>query len=61
MRVATAPQMVLELDPPSGVDRWSRLPEPARVQVLALLARLIARAVLVVDDSAGWTELDDDC
>jgi hypothetical protein len=61
MRVAAAPQMVLELDPPSTADRWSRLPETARVQVLALLARLIARGVLVVEDSAGRTEPGDGC
>jgi hypothetical protein len=53
--------MVLELDPPSTADRWSRLPETARVQVLALLARLIARGVLVVDDPAGPTEPDNGC
>jgi hypothetical protein len=29
------------------VDRWSALPERTRAEVLALLARLIARGILV--------------
>jgi hypothetical protein len=32
---------------------WWRLPEQARVEVIALLARLIARGVLVEDPPAG--------
>jgi hypothetical protein len=32
---------------------WERLPEPTRVQVLSLLARMIARGVLAEDGSDG--------
>jgi hypothetical protein len=39
--------MTLELGPGQTGDRWSALPEQARAQVLALLARLIARGVLI--------------
>jgi hypothetical protein len=31
---------------PTAAERWSCLPEAARVSVLALLARLIARGVV---------------
>ena len=52
LRVAPARQTVLDLGPdlpvPVAAERgWWRLPEPARVEVIALLARLIARGVLV--------------
>lgn len=52
MRVTGPSQMTLELGPAQTGDRWSALPEQARVQVLALLARLIARGVLI-DGEAG--------
>ena len=35
------------------VDRWWMLPDNVRSEVLALLARLIARGVLVTDHETG--------
>jgi hypothetical protein len=35
------------------IDRWGGLPEATREQILALLARLIARCVLVDDAVDG--------
>ena len=58
LRVAPVSQAVLDLGPDitSAVPTvvavewgWWRLPESARVEVIALLARLIARGVLVED------------
>jgi hypothetical protein len=38
----------------AGVDlRWQELPEATRMQVLALLARLIARSVLATQEADG--------
>jgi hypothetical protein len=34
---------------------WAGLPEQARAQVLVLLARLIARSVLITEEPAGET------
>jgi hypothetical protein len=50
MRVAAACQLVLPVEQVSPADRWGQLPEQTRAEVLVLLARLIARGVLV-DDS----------
>jgi len=36
-----------ELAPPPPVERWLLLPETARREVVMLLARLIARSVLI--------------
>ncbi len=48
MRVAAACQLSLPADQTDRpADRWGQLPEEARVQVLVLLARLIARGVLI--------------
>lgn len=45
-------QLSLQVDPPGGdAACWWSLPEPARVEVLGLLARLIARDVLAADDA----------
>lgn len=46
-------QLSLNVDPIDGpaVERWSTLPGPAREQVLVLLARLIAREVLAVEEA----------
>jgi hypothetical protein len=53
MRVAAACQLSLPVDQTSRpADRWGQLPEEARAQVLVLLARLIARGV-VIDDVSG--------
>ena len=55
LRVAPARQTALDLGPAAAsavmaTERgWWRLPESARVEVIALLARLIARGVLVED------------
>lgn len=55
LRIDAAPvQLALpdpDLDDP--LERWWELPEATRVAVLALLARLIARGVLVSDEVAG--------
>jgi hypothetical protein len=62
LRVAPASQTALDLGPgiasvpPAAVaiERgWWRLPEQARVEVIGLLARLIARGVLVEDPPTG--------
>ena len=46
LRVARFRQLALDLGEPSGEDRWSMLPEQARLRVLALLAAMIAQAAL---------------
>ena len=52
LRVARFRQLALDLGDGGGAaDRWDRLPEQARAQVLALLATMIARGV--VDDGPG--------
>ena len=53
LRVAAPVQLALLTEPghSTPADRWSRLPEATRADVLVLLARLIARGVLV--DDAG--------
>jgi hypothetical protein len=52
LRVAPAQQQLLPWGGQDGADDseqlwWSGLPEPVRVEVLRLLARMIARGVLV--------------
>ncbi len=50
MTIAAQGQLALPLeDIGAGADRWAGLPEQARAQVLVLLARLIARGVLIAD------------
>ena len=47
LRVAAPCQLSLGLvDLPVSADRWQSLPEEIRCQVLALLARLIAKGAL---------------
>jgi hypothetical protein len=57
MRVAAACQLALPVEQlASPADRWGQLPDQTRAEVLVLLARLIARGVLVEDaatDRAG--------
>ena len=49
-----------DLDPARPVDRWWSLPESSRCEVLTLLARLIARGVLIDPDAAGgWGDVDE--
>jgi hypothetical protein len=51
-------QLVLpDLDPARPAERWWSLPESTRSEVLALLARLIARGVLI--DPIDSTRRDD--
>ncbi len=54
LRIAAPPvQLALPAcEPTDPVQRWWELPELARTQVLALLARLITRAVLTPADGA---------
>ena len=48
LRIAAPVQLPLDLPGtvPVPLQRWAMLPEPARVDVLVILARLIARGVL---------------
>ena len=57
MRVAVPRQLAFGLaDLPVPVCRWQALPEETRTQVLALLARLIARGALAEDPHPGAGE-----
>jgi hypothetical protein len=53
LRIAAPVQLGLDLSdvPPSPQERWPALPEKRRAEVLALLARLIARGI--VKEAAG--------
>jgi hypothetical protein len=42
-----------DLGPAGPAERWWSLPEATRSEVLTLLARLIARGVLIDCDTAG--------
>lgn len=42
-----------ELGPAPGAERWWSLPETVRAEVLTLLARLIARGVLIDAGDVG--------
>ena len=62
LRVAPGRQTALELGPAvdgpaAAAERWWRLPEPARLEVIAMLARLIARGVLV-EEAANASPVD---
>jgi hypothetical protein len=60
LRVAAPCQLSLGLlDLPASASRWQALPEEIRCQVLALLARLIAKGALVDPDSRVAVEADD--
>lgn len=60
LRVAGPCQLSLGLsDLPVSANRWQGLPEENRGQVLALLARLIARGALIDTDSWVMVEADD--
>jgi hypothetical protein len=57
MRVAVPRQLALGLGNLSvPACRWQALPEETRTQVLALLARLIARGALAEDPHVGVGE-----
>jgi hypothetical protein len=52
MTIAAQGQCALPIEETGDcTDRWAGLPEQARAQVLVLLARLIARGVLITDTS----------
>jgi hypothetical protein len=54
MTIAADSQLALPIaETAPGVAGWEGLPEQVRAAVLVLLARLIARGVLVADDPAG--------
>jgi hypothetical protein len=54
MTIAAEGQFALPLEGTGTcADRWAGLPEQARAQVLVLLARLIARGVLIADTPTG--------
>jgi hypothetical protein len=53
LRVAPCRQLALDLGEPSGEDRWNALPEQARLQVLAVLAVMIAQAALAGPGERG--------
>lgn len=52
LRIA-APARQLTLYGSNTAEGWDQLPERARVEVLSLLARLIARGVFEKDQEAG--------
>ena len=59
MTIAAQGQLALPCeDIGACADRWAGLPEQARAQVLVLLARLIARGVLIADTPTdqAWGE-----
>ena len=53
VRVSPCRQLALNLGEPSGEDRWNALPEQARLQVLAVLAVMIAQAALAGPGERG--------
>jgi hypothetical protein len=60
MRVAAPCQLSLGLlDLPVSASRWQALPEEIRCQVLALLARMIAKGALIDADSCVAAEAGD--
>ena len=53
LRIAAAVQLRLPWEQECVGERWELLPERTRAQVLTLLARMIARGVLVEDGTDG--------
>lgn len=54
LRIAAATQLLLPWEQGCVASgRWEQLPERTRAQVLTLLARMIARGVLVEDGTDG--------
>jgi hypothetical protein len=53
LRIAAATQLLLPWEQGCVAGRWEQLPECTRAQVLTLLARMIARGVLVEDGTDG--------
>lgn len=56
--IAMPAQLSLQVDPPTGdAAGWWALSEPARLEAMGLLARLIARDVLAgdeVEEAPSW-------
>ncbi len=57
VRIAPARQLALFAGQDGSAGRWEGLPEQARARVLALLARMIARAVLGPDAAGSSREV----
>jgi hypothetical protein len=56
MTIAADCQLALLIDDGGGgAGGWAGLPEQARAQVLVLLARLIARSVLITEEPVDGT------
>ena len=53
LRVARFRQLALDLGELSGEDRWTMLPEQARLRVLALLAAMIAQSAVAEPGPGG--------
>ena len=53
VRIAAAVQLRLPWEQERVAGSWEQLPEPTRAHVLSLLARMIARGVLVEDGGDG--------
>ena len=53
LRIARYRQLALDLGGESGQARWEMLPEQARLQVLALLAAMIAQSALGAAGQGG--------
>jgi hypothetical protein len=59
MRVAPSCQLAFDVGGgPAVADLWRRLPETAQVQVMGLLAAMIAAGVLVEGRAASVTAAD---
>lgn len=59
MRVVPACQLAFDVGGgPAAADLWARLPETAQVQVMGLLAAMIAAGVLVEGGAASVAAAD---
>jgi hypothetical protein len=52
LRIAAAVQLRLPWEQECVGGRWELLPEPTRAQVLTLLARMIAKGVVLAGDGS---------
>jgi len=52
VRIAAAVQLRLPWEQECVGGRWELLPEPTRAQVLTLLARMIAKGVVLAGDGS---------
>jgi hypothetical protein len=60
LRIAAPTQLTLVIpgSAPTPAQRWFGLPDPAQAAVLVLLARMIARGVLVDEEVTGDDDRD---